>query len=248
MSAPAVVATARATVEAWGKTPVEVRSTPGFIVNRVARPFYGEALRALAEGAADVATIDAVMREAGGFRMGPFELIDLIGVDVNLAVSRSVHAAYHYDPRYAPSLIQRDLVDAGRLGRKAGRGFYDHAADTEPPAPATAAPVPPPQRIMVEGELGVAEPLLERIAGGGITVERRSGEGLIRLGDLRLVRPTAGAPPSGATCWTARSRRSIWRGTTPPARGSLWRPPTRPAPSTCNRQSGCCRAPASRSR
>jgi 3-hydroxybutyryl-CoA dehydrogenase len=187
MSAPAVVATARATVEAWGKTSVEVRSTPGFIVNRVARPFYGEALRALAEGAAEVATIDAVMREGGGFRMGPFELIDLIGLDVNLAVSRSIHAAYHHDPRYAPSLIQQDMVDAGRLGRKAGRGFYGHAADTEPPAPATAAPATPPRSALVEGDLGVAEPLLERIAGSGITVERRSGEGLIRLGDLRLV-------------------------------------------------------------
>ncbi|HSA82619.1 MAG TPA: 3-hydroxyacyl-CoA dehydrogenase [Geminicoccaceae bacterium] len=187
MTAPAVVATAWATVEAWGKTPVEVRSTPGFIVNRVARPFYGEALRALAEGAAEVATIDAVMREAGGFRMGPFELIDLIGLDVNLAVSRSIHAACHYDPRYAPSLIQREMVDAGRLGRKAGRGFYDHAADAEPPAPATAAPAPPPRSVVVEGELGVAEPLLERLAGSGVAVERRSGEGLIRLGDLRLV-------------------------------------------------------------
>ena len=126
-SAPRAVATALATAEAWGKTAVEVRSTPGFIVNRVARPFYGEALRALAEGAADVATIDAVMREAGGFRMGPFELMDLIGLDVNLAVSRQVHEAYHYDPRYTPSLLQRELVEAGRLGRKAGRGFYDHA-------------------------------------------------------------------------------------------------------------------------
>jgi 3-hydroxybutyryl-CoA dehydrogenase len=187
VSAPAVVATARATMEAWGKTPVEVRSTPGFIVNRVARPFYGEALRALAEDAAEVATIDAVMREAGGFRMGPFELIDLIGLDVNLAVSRSIHAAYHYDPRYAPSLIQQDMVDAGRLGRKTGRGFYDHSADTAPPSPQTAAPAPPPRRIVVEGELGVAEALLERIAKSGIAIERRSGEGLIRLGDLRLV-------------------------------------------------------------
>ena len=197
-SAPEAIATALATAEAWGKTPVEVRSTPGFIVNRVARPFYGEALRALAEGAADVATIDAVMREAGGFRMGPFELIDLIGLDVNLAVSRSIHAACHYDPRYAPSLIQQDLVDAGWLGRKAGRGFYDHSPEAVVPAPQTAEPAPPPGRIVVEGDLGMAESLLERVAGSGIAVERRSGEGLIRLGELRLA-PTDGR---GATLWS----------------------------------------------
>jgi len=197
-SAPEALESARATVEAWGKTPVAVRSTPGFIVNRVARPFYGEALRALSERAADVATIDAVMREAGGFRMGPFELIDLIGLDVNLAVSRSIHAACHHDPRYAPSLIQEDLVDAGWLGRKAGRGFYDHAEGAPAPAPQTADRAAPPGRIVVEGELGIAEPLLERIAGSGIGLERRSGEGLLRLGDLRLVLTDG----RGATEWS----------------------------------------------
>jgi 3-hydroxybutyryl-CoA dehydrogenase len=197
-SAPEAVESGRAMVEAWGKTPVAVRSTPGFIVNRVARPFYGEALRALGEGAADVATIDAVMREAGGFRMGPFELIDLIGLDVNLAVSRSIHAAYHHDPRYTPSLIQQEMVDAGWLGRKAGRGFYDHGEGAAAPAPRTAPPAPPPGRIVVEGELGLAEPLLARIAGAGIALERRSGEGLIRLGELRLVLTDG----RGATEWS----------------------------------------------
>ena len=204
-SAPAAVATALATAAAWGKTAVEVRSTPGFIVNRVARPFYGEALRALAEGAADVATIDAVMRAAGGFPMGPFELIDLIGVDVNLAVSRSIHAAHHYDARYAPSLIQQDLVDAGWLGRKSGRGFYDHSPDAEPPAPRTAPKAPPPGRVVVEGDLGIAEPLLERVAGSGIAVERRSGEGLIRLGELRLALTDGRA----ATLWSHRLDRPV---------------------------------------
>ena len=204
-SAPTALATARATVEAWGKTPVEVRSTPGFIVNRVARPFYGEALRALAEGAAEVATIDAVLREAGGFAMGPFELIDLIGLDVNLAVSRSIHAAYHYDPRYAPSLVQQDMVDAGRLGRKAGRGFYEHSGDAARPTPQTAAPAPPPRRIIVEGDLGIAEPLLARIAASGIVVERRSGEGLIRLGDLRVVLTDG----RGATEWSYLLERPV---------------------------------------
>jgi 3-hydroxybutyryl-CoA dehydrogenase len=197
-SAPETVATALATAEAWGKTAVEVRSTPGFIVNRVARPFYGEALRALAEDAADVATIDAVMREAGGFRMGPFELMDLIGLDVNLAVSRQIHAAYHHDPRYTPSLIQRELVEAGRTGRKARRGFYDYTDGVELPSPRTAPPAAPPKAILVEGELGIAEALLPRFKAAGIAIDRRSGEGLIRIGQLRLVRTDG----RGATVWS----------------------------------------------
>jgi 3-hydroxybutyryl-CoA dehydrogenase len=120
-----VAETIFATARAWGKTPVHCTSSPGFIVNRVARPFYGEALRLLSERASDPATLDAVMRDCGGFRMGPFELMDLIGHDVNYAVTASVYEAMYQDPRYKPSLIQKDLVDAGLLGRKSGRGFYD---------------------------------------------------------------------------------------------------------------------------
>ena len=120
---------------AWGKSPVHTKSTPGFIVNRVARPYYAEALNLLAEQAADAATLDAVMRDAGGFRMGPFELMDLIGHDVNLAVTRSVFQAYHHDPRFAPSLIQQELVDAGYLGRKTGRGFFSHGDTAARPQP-----------------------------------------------------------------------------------------------------------------
>ena len=135
----------------WGKTPVHVGSTPGFIVNRVARPFYGEGLRGLEERAADPATIDAVLRESGGFRMGPLELTDLIGQDVNDAVNRSVWAGFGHDPRYAPSLAQRALVDAGRLGRKTGQGFYRYGPGAPRPEPATAAAAPSPAEVTVTG-------------------------------------------------------------------------------------------------
>ena len=116
----------RALVDSWKKTTVIASDTPGFIVNRVARPFYGEALRIADEGLADFATIDAAMREFGGFRMGPFELMDFIGLDVNLAVTRSIFEALGFDPRYRPSLTQQRLVDAGLLGRKTKQGFYDY--------------------------------------------------------------------------------------------------------------------------
>ncbi len=122
-----------ATARAWGKTAVLCRSTPGFIVNRVARPFYGEALRLLEEGSADIATIDALLTASGGFRMGPFALMDMIGHDVNFAVTCSIFDAYFGDPRFKPSLAQKDLVDAGWLGRKAGRGFYDYRQGASPP-------------------------------------------------------------------------------------------------------------------
>ena len=118
----AVADTLFATAAAWGKTPVHARSTPGFIVNRVARPYYAEALRILNEGGSDCATLDAILRDAGGFRMGAFELTDLIGHDVNYAVTCSVFDAYYGDFRFQPSLIQKELVDAGRFGRKSGRG------------------------------------------------------------------------------------------------------------------------------
>ena len=111
---------------ALGKTPVVVRDTPAFIVNRVARPFYGEALRLLGENAADAATIDGLLRSLG-FKMGPFELMDLIGLDVNFAVTQSVYYAFFEDPRYRPHPIQRRMVEAGLLGRKTGRGFFEYS-------------------------------------------------------------------------------------------------------------------------
>lgn len=126
---------ARALVERWGKIPVVASDTPGFIVNRIARPFYGEALRILEEGIADCATIDWAMKSVGGFRMGPFELMDFIGNDVNYAVTKSVFEAMYFDPRYRPSLTQRRLVESGWLGRKSGRGYYDYAAGAAAPVP-----------------------------------------------------------------------------------------------------------------
>jgi 3-hydroxybutyryl-CoA dehydrogenase len=132
---PGVAAAARARVDAWGKTTVVASDTPGFIVNRIARPFYSEAFRLFEEGIADKATIDWAMREAGGFRMGPFELMDLIGNDVNYAVSVSVFEAMGYDPRYRPFLSQKQLVDAGRLGRKTGLGHYDYRPGGAAPEP-----------------------------------------------------------------------------------------------------------------
>ena len=119
----------------WGKQPALAQDTPGFIVNRVARPFYGEAIRILEEGIADVATIDWAMTELGGFRMGPFALMDLIGNDINYAVTESVWTAFHFDARYKPSFAQKRNVDAGWLGRKSGRGWYAHGEGAIIPEP-----------------------------------------------------------------------------------------------------------------
>jgi len=130
-----VCACLKATAEAWGKVAVEVASTPGFIVNRVARPYYAEALRFLEEQRTDPATLDAIMTAGGGFRMGPIELMDLIGHDVNAAVTRSVFEATYQDPRYRPSHLQHELVAAGWLGRKSGKGFYDHSDEAGRPVP-----------------------------------------------------------------------------------------------------------------
>ena len=122
---PALGRHAMDTLSSWGKFPALVQDTPGFIVNRVARPYYSEAIRILEEGLASVADIDASMKDFG-FRMGPFELMDLIGHDVNYAVTSTVHAAFYGDPRYRPSHTQRQLVAANWLGRKRGRGFYTY--------------------------------------------------------------------------------------------------------------------------
>jgi 3-hydroxybutyryl-CoA dehydrogenase len=167
-----------ATAESWGKEPVHAKSTPGFIVNRVARPYYAEALRLLLEGAADPATIDAIMRDCGGFRMGPFELMDLIGHDVNFSVTQSVFNAYFGDPRFTPSIVQQELVNAGFLGRKTGRGFYDYAEGAAKPAPKVEHMRPPlgaPEVWMTvppDSTGAPTEPMEQRFKEHGIHVVR----------------------------------------------------------------------------
>lgn len=132
---PAVATSARAIIDSWGKQTVMAKDTPGFIVNRVARPFYSEALKMYEEGFADMATIDWAMKSIGGFRMGPFELMDLIGHDVNYVVTETVWTQFYFDPRFKPSITQKRLLEAGWLGRKTGRGFYDYSADAVQPQP-----------------------------------------------------------------------------------------------------------------
>ncbi|MCP5419562.1 MAG: 3-hydroxyacyl-CoA dehydrogenase PaaC [Gammaproteobacteria bacterium] len=185
---PGIAATIYDTAQAWGKIAVHVKSTPGFIVNRVARPFYAEGMRVLQEGGADAATLDAILRESGGFPMGPFELMDLIGHDVNFAVTGSVFTAYFNDQRFQPSLLQQELVSAGYLGRKTGRGFhfYEHEDGRSPTLPATTEPGPRPGAVTVHGHLGVAEPLVDRLSQAGITVTRADGDGYLQVAGTRL--------------------------------------------------------------
>jgi 3-hydroxybutyryl-CoA dehydrogenase len=186
---PEVTRTIFETAKAWGKVPVLCKSTPGFIVNRVARPFYGEALRLLQEQAATPATLDAVMRESGGFKMGPCELMDLIGHDVNLAVTRSVYEGFFDDPRYKPSLVQKDLVDAGWLGRKSGRGFFDYREGAVAEAPDEAGSnATLPRTVRVEGDLGPAATLVDLLVRLDETsIERCEGAGLLRVDGLALA-------------------------------------------------------------
>lgn len=203
---PGVVAELADLVTAWGKTPVRVRSSPGFVVNRVARPFYGEAMRLLERGV-DPATVDAVLREGGGFPMGPLELTDLIGQDVNLATTRSVWEQTDRDPRFEPAAAQVDLVAAGRLGRKTGRGFYDGGPDraragTGPgaearsqdrPAASEAPSAAAPARVRVRGGWGPWAPLWDRVRAAGVVVEDGPGAGTpVAELDGGVLVPTAG--------------------------------------------------------
>ncbi len=168
----------------WGKVPVHARSTPGFIVNRIARPYYAETLALLQEQAATPAALDACLRGAG-FRMGPCELMDLIGHDTNLAVTRSVYRANFYDKRYVPSLIQQDLVDAGLLGRKTGQGFFDYSDSAQTQAQAPHYPVQDApatsDNLVVHGEGAIAEHIVAALRQFDRRIERSSDSNWIGL-------------------------------------------------------------------
>ncbi|CAL9513382.1 3-hydroxyadipyl-CoA dehydrogenase [Streptomyces sp. enrichment culture] len=175
------------TARAWGKTPVACADTPGFIVNRIARPFYAEAFTVYESQGADPATIDAVLRESGGFKMGAFELTDLIGQDVNESVTHSVWQSFFQDVRFTPSLAQRRLVESGRLGRKSGQGWYDYRDGADRPEPHTAEPAQPPAYVVAEGGLGPAADLLPMIREAGIEVRDEDEDN-----GTRLVLPSGG--------------------------------------------------------
>ena len=224
----------------WGKTPVHARSTPGFIVNRIARPYYAEALGLLHERAAEPAAIDACLRGAG-FRIGPCELMDLIGHDTNFAVTESVFAANFGDRRYQPSLVQRELVDGGLLGRKSGRGFYPYPAPAAqaPAAPPAAPPIAPGTIVALHGSGVAVDRWAARLGEAGIRFEAdgasrwnglQTAAGELRLTDGRAaaqvaaedgvrdlalfdlaVAPGGGAPGTPLACTVAASASPAWR-------------------------------------
>jgi 3-hydroxybutyryl-CoA dehydrogenase len=153
----------------FGKEPIVCKDTPGFIVNRVARNFYGEALRIVGEGTASPAVVDQLLEQAAGFKMGPFELMDLIGIDVNFDVTRAVYHAHHEEPRYRPHMLQERMVAAGRLGRKTGRGFYRYteageAADRPDNAPAAWPRAVDLGKVAVVGDTAIAEAMCQRLS------------------------------------------------------------------------------------
>ena len=240
-TAPGVAAAVSRLAEDWGKQVVQAAATPGFIVNRVARPFYAEALRLAEEQAATPATIDAVLTQAGGFRMGPFALMDLVGQDVNEAVTRSVWTAFGYDPRFAPSLLQRALVEAGWLGRKSGRGWYQYGDDAPPPVP-DAAPAGPGRTRSPSTVSRRCVPCSPARGWGSVRAPDQTERSIYRA--ARGWRAATGSPrprwrPSGP-------RRSSWstaRSMTPPppasrslrATAARRRPWTKP-PGCCKRQ------------
>jgi 3-hydroxybutyryl-CoA dehydrogenase len=180
-----VIQTLADTATAWGKTPVSVKNAPGFVVNRGARPYYGEPLKFVEEGGSDFFSTDALLK-AAGFRMGPFELIDLVGLDVNLAVSNTAWQAYYGESRYRPSHLVEERVAAGRLGRKSGKGFYDYPAsevgdlDRMPTCQS-------PLEVTVHGEIGPASPLFQLSREKGVEIDRTQGDGWLMIDGLKLA-------------------------------------------------------------
>ncbi|PVX85883.1 3-hydroxyacyl-CoA dehydrogenase [Paraburkholderia unamae] len=178
------------TARDWGKVPVHTKSTPGFIVNRVARPYYAEGLRSLNEKVADAASIDALMRDSGQFRMGPLELMDLIGHDVNFAVTESVFSAMFAHRRFTPSIIQRELVDGGFLGRKTGRGFFDYSEGAQRPGPTIEPLASAPANVKLGPTLSPGTKLQERLVEAGLPVSPE------RTTDTDVIAEVAGGQSS----------------------------------------------------
>lgn len=185
-------------MQAWGKTPVVCKDTPGFIVNRVARPFYGEAIRIYEEGIADMPTIDAAMKCAG-FRMGPFELMDLIGNDINFTVTKTVWEAFFFDQRYKPSFTQQRQVESGRLGRKSGRGYYRYADGAMPSFPVV--------------EEAVAAPIVERVL--AMLINEAADAVFWQVAsatDIDLAMTKGVNYPKGLLAWAEEKGASHWLG------------------------------------
>lgn len=225
---PAAAERAYRTVLGWGKSPVRCADTPGFIVNRIARPFYAEAFAVYEEQGADPATIDAVLRESGGFKMGPFQLTDLIGQDVNEAVTRSVWESFFHSPKFTPSLAQRRLVQSGRLGRKSGHGWFPYGPEATAPEPHTAGPEEAPAKVTVVGDLGPAAELAVLLEEAGIAVTA-TGQGA----------RTSSSPARAS--WCSRTGRPPWSSRTSSistSRSTTARPPGSRSPSARTPASG----------
>jgi 3-hydroxybutyryl-CoA dehydrogenase len=186
MTSKSIAETITNTATAWGKKVVQAKSTPGFIVNRVARPFYAESLRLLEEGVASAASIDAVIKESANFRMGPFELMDLIGNDVNYSVTKTIYKSYYQDQRFSPSILQKELVDGGLLGRKSGQGFYQYGDNVNQAIPDSSTSSYKPNAILIEGSLGIASNIANLAKSYGISVNKSDGNGFIKCGDAVL--------------------------------------------------------------
>jgi len=217
----------------WGKTAVRAKDSPGFIVNRVARPYYLEALRIIGEGLADVATVDRVMCELGGFRLGPFQLMDLVGIDVNYAVSKSVYEQFGRPARLTPHEFQGRLVEAGHLGKKTGQGFYDYSGDEPTVAFSSDAP---PGTIPSECESAVRQ-FVEK---AGVSAPPNEGyifarilTGILNEAHLALEQGTAAADdidlamqkgtnyPHGPIAWSQQIGAEPWRAAFGATRGSF---------------------------
>lgn len=176
-------------ISSWGKKAVYVKSSPGFIVNRIARPFYAEALRVYEEGVSSFATIDESIRSGGRFRMGPFELMDLIGNDTNYSVTQSTFDSYYQDPRFKPSLTQQEFSQAGLLGRKSGAGFYKYEDNKQQGREDVRKITPSNNKIseiFVYGSLGVADELIPLFKKAGISVVQTEGAGYIEFNNIKL--------------------------------------------------------------